>query len=81
MFRFTIRDVLWLLLVVPLSSGWAWEFSNSRTRQAKWEADRKALMRDLRVGQLLLQLRDADWRHIGAQQIEVLQLLKVLKVY
>ena len=38
MFRFTIRDVLWLTVVAAVSLGWASEFLRSPSRQLEFRA-------------------------------------------
>jgi hypothetical protein len=38
MFRFTIRDVLWLTVVVAMGVGWWLEFRRSPTRQLEFRA-------------------------------------------
>ena len=40
MFRFTIRDVLWLTVVVGLGLGWASERAADSRRSAAWEQER-----------------------------------------
>ena len=37
MFRFTIRDVLWLTVVVALAVGWGVEYRRAAARDAAWE--------------------------------------------
>jgi hypothetical protein len=37
MFRFTIRDVLWLTVVVALAVGWGVAYRRAATRDAAWE--------------------------------------------
>jgi hypothetical protein len=37
MFRFTIRDVLWLTVVVALGVGWGVEHRRAAARDAAWE--------------------------------------------
>lgn len=41
--RFTIRDLLWLMVVVGLGVGWCVEHSASTQRSAQWEAEREKL--------------------------------------
>jgi len=38
MFRFTIRDVLWLMVVVGIGIGWWLEYRRSPTRQLEFRA-------------------------------------------
>ena len=40
MFRFTIRDVLWLTVVVALGTGWALDHSVLATRNTELAAER-----------------------------------------
>jgi hypothetical protein len=45
MFRFTIRDVLWLMVVVALGAGWWHERSNAaRERAARVATDKQVKM-------------------------------------
>ena len=37
MFRFTIRDVLWLTVVVAMAVGWAVEYRRAAARDVAWE--------------------------------------------
>ena len=37
MFRFTIRDVLWLTVVVALAVGWGVQHRRAAAREAAWE--------------------------------------------
>jgi hypothetical protein len=37
MFRFTIRDVLWVMVVVGLGMGWSLSYVNWTSRQAEWD--------------------------------------------
>ena len=54
MFRFTIRDVLWLMVVVGMGICWFFERSAHRQAVAKTEQQRAALhAADLKHGQLL----------------------------
>jgi hypothetical protein len=46
MFRFTIRDLLWLMVVVGMGVGWCVEHSAFRRQSARWEAEREVLERD-----------------------------------
>jgi hypothetical protein len=37
MFRFTIRDVLWLTVVVALAVGWGVAYRHADVRDAAWQ--------------------------------------------
>ena len=43
MFRFTIRDVLWLLLAVGLAAAWQRELLRGRSKELEWESERRAI--------------------------------------
>ena len=49
MFRFMIRDVLWLMVVVALGLGWWLEHGQSMERVAKVEIERDALAKQIRT--------------------------------
>ncbi len=49
MFRFTIRDVLWLTVVVGAITGWCVEHSALRQQAEQWEAERERLSNQVSV--------------------------------
>ena len=71
MFRFTIRDLLWLMVVVGIALAWidrerTWRASLGRTYQELLESERRKLRRemseelDLHIGCLLYTSDAAD---------------------
>jgi len=47
MFRFTIRDVLWLTVVVALGVGWMVEHRRAAAREAAWETCFESALKQL----------------------------------
>jgi hypothetical protein len=47
MFRFTIRDVLWLTVVVALGLGWGIENRRAAARESAWKASFQSALEQL----------------------------------
>src|SRR5262245_11479601 len=55
MFRFTIRDVLWLMVVVALAVGWWLELKNRGPENTKLKAENLHLVKELDVAKWQLE--------------------------
>jgi len=62
MFRFTIRDVLWLMLVVGMAVGWWLQFAklNEAERQNAAMRRRNNAMKSVLKDQLLIDFQELD---------------------
>jgi len=47
MFRFTIRDILWVMVVMALASAWRFEVFRARNRELELMSALKRLERDI----------------------------------
>ena len=61
MFRFTIRDVLWLMVVVALAMGWWLENRHLRASNAELEQHNAAYNRELLELDKVLRKRGISW--------------------